>query len=88
MLSCEVREVPPRIFASRVDYAEKYNSHVGTDLYSWCDFCVFTTKGILVERIFLDPMWCTTYVPQLEEYFSYHMLPEIVYPQYKPSHIL
>ena len=62
--------------------------YVGTDLYSWCDFCVFTTKGILVKRIFLDPMWCTTYVPQLEEYFSYHMLPEIVYPQYKPSHIL
>ena len=62
--------------------------YVGTDLYSWCDFCVFTTKGILVERIFLDPVWCTTYVPQLEEYFSYHMLPEIVYPQYKPSHIL
>ena len=37
----------------------KYNSniYVGSDLYSWSDFCVFTTKGLSITRIFPDVEW-------------------------------
>ena len=30
---------------------------VGTDQYDWCDFCVYTPKGLKVERIWLDIEW-------------------------------
>ncbi len=50
--------------------------------------CVYTPKGILVERILPDSVWCDNNIPKLEEYFDKHMLPEIVYPHHKPPHIL
>ena len=31
--------------------------YVSEDLFSWWDFCVFTTKGCLVTRITLDDKW-------------------------------
>ena len=62
--------------------------YVGMDLYSWCDFCVFTLKGIEVERIYLDIDWCNTYITELDSYFDAYMLPEIVSPLHKPSYIL
>ena len=47
---------------------------VGIDLYSWCDFCVYTTKGVAVERIYLDPAWCKLSITELESYFDAYML--------------
>ena len=62
--------------------------YVGMDLYHWCDFCVFTLKGIEVRRILLDTSWCNTHIPELESYLDAYMLPEILHPSCKPSHIL
>ena len=62
--------------------------YVGMDLYSWCDFCVFTLKGIEVERIYLDVDWCNIHITELESYFDAYMLPEIVSPTHKPSYVL
>ena len=58
---------------------------VGCDKYSWCDFCVFTSKGIEVERIWPDTEWCTKCVTELDSYYDAYMLPEIVSPVFKPS---
>lgn len=62
--------------------------HVCLDLAQWCDFCIYTPKGILVERILPDSLWWDNNIPKLENYFDRHMLPEIVCPHYKPGHIL
>ena len=62
--------------------------YVGMDLYSWCDFCIYTKEGVAVERIYLDTNWCNSYIPELESYFDAWMLPEIVEPRLKPSHYL
>lgn len=61
---------------------------VSSDLFSWCDFCVYTTKGVLVERIFTDYDWIDKYVPILKEYFNDQVLPELLYPMYKPPFVL
>ena len=61
---------------------------VGMDMYSWCDFCVYTLKGISVERIWLDTDWCNLYIQELESYFDTYMLPEIMTPKFKPSYVL
>lgn len=52
------------------------------------DLCVYTTKGVAIERILLDTNWCSTATPELESYFDAYMLPEIVNPMYKPSFVL
>ena len=61
---------------------------VGMDMYNWCDFCVYTQKGLALERIWLDTEWCNHHIPELESYFDAYMLPEIVSPTCKPSYIL
>ena len=50
--------------------------YVGLDLHQWCDFCIYTTKGIMVERISLDPDWCDANISQQESYFNTLMLLE------------
>ena len=47
----------------------------------WCDFVIFTTKGICVERIaYDDGYWQKTLLPKLEAFFDNCLGPEIVSP--------
>ena len=62
--------------------------YVSSDFCEWCDFCVYTTEGILIERIYSDSEWIKNSVPQLTDYFENEILPEIVYSMYKPSYYL
>ena len=62
--------------------------YVANDLCSWCDFCVYTYCGVAVERIYPDTKWQDIKIPQLQNYFYQHMLPELVNPQHKPSYYL
>ena len=62
--------------------------YVSQDLFSWCDFCIFTTKGCLVTRIVLDQQWVDECIPKLESYFEEVMLEEIVNPRLKPPYYL
>ena len=59
---------------------------IASDLCHWCDFCIYTTKGVTVERIFPDSLWRQKNCPVLENYFFDFMLSELVYPQHKPSY--
>ena len=62
--------------------------YVSADFCEWCDFCVYTTKGVLIERICTDSEWVKSGITQLTDYFEGDMLPEIVYSLYKPSYYL
>ena len=62
--------------------------YVSRDMYSFCDFCVYTLKNVAVERIYPCKEWEDVYIPQLEHYFDHYMLPEILHPLYKPSYFL
>ena len=62
--------------------------YVSKDMFSWCDFCVYTTKGCLVTRISLDENWVKDNVPKLEAYFEECMLKEIICGRLKPSYYL
>ena len=49
----------------------------------WCDFVIFTKKGISVERvIFDDEYWKNTLLPKLEAFFDNCLGPEIVNPMH------
>jgi len=53
---------------------------VGMDKCSWYDFVVYTTKGIAVERIWLDSEWCKCSITELDSYYEAYILPEILSP--------
>ena len=59
--------------------------YVSNDTFSWCDFCIYTTKGCLVTRISLDEKWVEENIPKLEAYFEECMLEEIILGCLKPS---
>ena len=61
---------------------------VASDKAKWCDFCVFTLKGVCVQRILPDKIWEERNCPLLDEYFFQHILPELLHPQCKPSYYL
>ena len=47
----------------------------------WCDFVIFTNKGISVERVPFDEYyWQHTLLPKLEDFFDNCLGPEIVSP--------
>ena len=41
---------------------------VSGDMFSWCDFCVYTPVGVAVERIYPCKEWQSMYIPKLEDY--------------------
>ena len=52
---------------------------------TWCDFVVYTTKGIAVERITFDKLfWENELLPKLVDFFDNYVAPEIV----SPIHVL
>ena len=60
--------------------------YVGGDLYSFCDFGVYTPAGIATERIYPSWEWEMQCVPKLKKCFHGHMVLEIMNPMYKPSY--
>ena len=47
----------------------------------WCDFVLYTTKGINVQRIkFHDNYWENILLPKLTEFYDNCLAPEIVNP--------
>ena len=54
---------------------------MGVTKRNWCDFIVYTEKGISVECISFDSeFWGKELVPKLTEFFNTCLAPEIVSP--------
>ena len=62
-------------------YFCQVQGQMGITERSWCDFIVYTTKGLHVERINFDSgFWETELLPKLEAFFDNCLAPEIVCP--------
>ena len=62
--------------------------YVDTSLYDRCNFCIYTWKGVSVERIFQDEVCQQKNIPELEMYFDIYIAPELVSCKYKRSYVL
>jgi len=86
---CELKNSKICLKSSHAYYHQvQLQLYVGSDLYNWCDFCVFTTKGLSITRIFPDHEWLKEKIPELEFYWKKYMKPELVNPRHKPSYYL
>ena len=48
--------------------------------YEWCDFAIYTPKGLNVQRISFDSQYWTECLPKLESFYNDCIAPEIVSP--------
>jgi hypothetical protein len=48
---------------------------------NWCDFIVWTTKDMHVERIIFNSTIWDTFYSKLKSIYSSFILPEIIYPR-------
>lgn len=69
-------------------YYHQVQLQLHTSCAPWCDFCVYTTKNVGVERIYPDERWQSEEVARLDNYFHEYILPEIVCPKVKPGYYL
>ena len=62
-------------------YYAQVQGQMGVGKRPWCDFVVYTKKGISVERVpFNETYWNNKLLPKLIEFYDSCVLPEIVSP--------
>ena len=76
---CELENSEVRLKRSHPYYYQvQLQLYVASDSAAWCDFCIYTCKGISIDRIFPDQQWqdsaiCHFTVGELTLKFSYHL---------------
>lgn len=66
-------------------YYSQVQGQMGISKRKWCDFIIFTTKGLSVERIPFDTdFWNNELLPKLIDFYDNCLAPEIV----SPIHVL
>ena len=62
-------------------YHAQIQGQMGIGIRPWCDFVVYTKKGLSIERILFNPTyWNNKLLPKLKEFYDCCILPEIVSP--------
>ena len=62
-------------------YFAQVQGQLAVDERKWCDFVIFTNKGISIERIkFDEEYWKTILFPKLQTFFDNCLAPEIISP--------
>lgn len=78
------KEASGRLILKRAHtYYCQVQGQMGIGGRKWCDFIVYTKKGIHVERIdFNESFWTDELLPKLCTFYDKCVAPEIVCPQY------
>jgi hypothetical protein len=64
-------------------YYSQVQGQMGIGMRPWCDFVIYTTKGISIERIKFDSrFWEIELLPKLKEFYRKCVAPEIVSPMH------
>ena len=87
--SCELVDSEVQLKLTHAYYHHvQLQLYVGADLYHWCDFCIYTCKGLSVQRIHQNSTWQERCIPKLESFYDECILPELLLGKYKPRYIL
>ena len=62
--------VPTVTLRKSDNYYCQVEGQMGVGSRPWCDFVVYTNKGLSVERIFDSEFWNHQLVPKLEEFYT------------------
>lgn len=63
---CEMVDSKMQLKTTHIYYHQvQLQIYVGADLYKWCDFCVYTHKGVAIQHILPNIKWQEGCIPQL-----------------------
>ena len=65
-------------------YYAQVKGQMGVTQRKWCDFIVYTEKGLSIQRIYFDELFWKDLLTKLEEFYDNCLAPEIV----SPVHVL
>lgn len=84
-LQNDINGTPQVVLRPQHPYYSQVQGQMGVGDRPWCDFVVYTTKGISVQRINFDSnFWETRLLPKLTDFYDNCLAPEIV----SPVHVL
>ena len=68
-------------------YYCQVQGQMGIGEISWCDFVIYTKRGIHVQRIWFDEaFWNLELLPKLTSFYDNCVVPEIVSPLHALGH--
>ena len=53
---------------------------MGVTQRKWCDFIVYTEKGLSIQRIYFDELYWMNLLTKLQDFYDNCLAPEIVCP--------
>lgn len=56
------------------EYYAQVQRQMGVTGAKWCDFIFYTSKGLYVERILFDPVFCQNLRTELLNYYFTHFI--------------
>ena len=65
-------------------YYAQVQGQMGVTQRKWCDFIVYTEKGLSIQRIYFDEVFWKDLLTKLKEFYDNCLAPEIV----SPVHVL
>ena len=65
-------------------YYAQVQGQMGVTQRRWCDFIVYTEKGLSIQRIYFDETFWGDLLKKLEDFYDNCLAPEIV----SPIHVL
>jgi putative phage-type endonuclease len=71
---CELVDEKPRLKRAHNYYAQ-VQCQLGVTGAKWCDFVVWTTAGMLIERVTFDEEYWSDVVPKLRLFYVNHVVP-------------
>ena len=78
---CTVQDGKPSLKKTH-NYFYQIQGVMGITGSGWCDFVVWTPKGVSIERIKRDSSFWDKMLPKLEHFFDSALLPELASPQH------
>ena len=77
---CKLDNGKPKLSRTHIYYSQ-VQGQMAIGGRTWCNFVIYTEKGISVERISFDELfWETKLLPKLVQYWECCIAPEIVAP--------
>ena len=77
---CKIDNGKPKLSRTHIYYSQ-VQGQMAIGGRTWCDFIIYTEKGIIVERISFDELfWETELLPKLIQFCECCIAPEIVAP--------
>ena len=59
-------------------YYDQVTMQLALTTRSWCDFVLFTLKGLVIDRVYFDPDYWDVLCKEIVEFYFTYLLKELI----------